>query len=73
MANVVLLKADGTASSGETININGTGNKYVLALNKSEICTYKRLCITLTARNSIGYSPEASESCTDIVRGNDIY
>lgn len=53
----------------KSIYINGTETKWSISLNETEICTCKRICISLKARNLIGESPETGKSCVDIVRG----
>ena len=62
-------KFDVTASKTATIDINGAETNYLIHLNESEVCTSKRLCITLRARNGIGYSSRTKNNCIDIKRG----
>ena len=62
-------KFDATASKTETIDINGAETNYSIHLNESDVCTCKRLCISLRARNEIGYGSGTKKSCIDIKRG----
>ena len=62
-------KFDVTAPKTETIDINGTATNYLIHLNESEICSSKRLCISLRANNGIGYGFETKKRCIDIKRG----
>jgi hypothetical protein len=61
-------KFDVTASKTATIDIKGMETNYLIHLNESEVCTSKRLCISLRARNGIGYSSRTKKNCIDIKR-----
>ena len=52
------------------ISIGGTDTEYRVTLSEGEVCSCSRVCVSLTARNSVGPSSATDRICTDIVRGN---
>ena len=68
-ADVEYFSLNRSSVKTKSIQIGGTETDYSIMLDESDICIIKEVCVSLRARNGIGYSSTTSRFCVMIDRG----
>lgn len=69
LAEIEYLTHDHDIFKRDRMVIKGVDTTFSLALNETELCSSKQICISLRAVNEIGYSKETETTCANIERG----